>query len=89
MKHSVSVVLALMVLFISAQFIGLLVLSNYVDKEITEETGVVSYKALPGGIERPDVAPNYAFVIISLAVIIGTLILLVIIKFQKACCCFN
>ena len=58
-------------------------LDSYIDKEITEETGVVTYKELPSGLERPEVAPNYSFILITAAVIVGTLILLVIVKFKK------
>jgi len=83
MKHPPAVVLALLALFIGSQFIGLLVLSNYIDADLTEKTGVVSYKELPAGIERPDIAPNYSFILISLAVIIGTVILLLIMKFRQ------
>ncbi len=83
MNHSFPIVFALLGLFFVAQFIGLFVLDNYVDQELTEKTGIVSYKALPGGIERPDVEPNYAFLFITFAVILGTSILLILIKFKK------
>ena len=83
MKHQPSTVLILLILFLASQFIGLFVLDNYIDKDLTEETGVVSYKALPAGIERPDIAPNFSFIFLTLAILIGTGIMLLIIKFRK------
>jgi presenilin-like A22 family membrane protease len=83
MKHQPYVVIFLLSLFLLAQFIGLFVLDNYVDKEVTAATGVVTYRELPAGIERPDIAPNYSFVFISIAILIGTGILLLIMKFRS------
>ncbi|MBS3133346.1 hypothetical protein J4470_04485 [Candidatus Woesearchaeota archaeon] len=83
MKHPPSTVLVLLSLFLLAQFIGLFVLDSYIDKELTAETGVVTYKELPAGIERPDIAPDYAFVFIAVAILIGTGILLLIMKFRR------
>jgi len=83
MKHQPSIVLVMLVLFLLAQFIGLFVLDNYIDKESSAETGVLTYKELPAGLERPDIAPNYAFIFISVAILIGTGILLLIMKFRQ------
>ena len=83
MKHSAWVVLVLIGLFLLAQSIGLFVLDSYVDKESTTETGVPTYEKLPAGLERPSGGPIVALVTIVIAVIIGTLILLLIIKTGK------
>lgn len=87
MKHAPPVVLALLGLFIIAQVIGMFVVSNYVDPVATKETGEIVYNDLPGGFERPDVeaigGPDYTFIFIGIAVIVGTGLLLLIIKFGQ------
>ncbi|MBI2664814.1 hypothetical protein HYX10_05750 [Candidatus Woesearchaeota archaeon] len=83
MKHPASVVVTLLALFFSAQIVGLLVLGSYIDRAATADTGITTYKELPAGIERPDIAPNYAFIFIGMVVLIGTLVMLAIIKFRK------
>ena len=83
MKHSVPVVLVIIVLFLLAQFIGLFIVNSYYDPESTEATGVPTYEPLPAGVERPSGGPVLALVTIAVAVIIGTMILLLIIKFKK------
>ena len=80
MKHPFPVVLSLLVLFSASQAIGLLILDSSIDAEKTQETGVTSFKDLPGGIERPSVKPDYSFLLIFVYVIIGTLIMLLIIR---------
>lgn len=83
MKHPTFVVALLLALFLSANFIGLFVLDRYVDKAATSETGVISYRELPSGIQRPDVPPSQSYIFIGIAILIGTAMLLLIIKFQK------
>ncbi len=83
MKHPPSVVALLLSLFLSANFIGLFVLNSYVDKAATLETGVMSYRELPFGIQRPDVAPDQSYIFIGIAILIGTALLLLIMKFRK------
>ncbi len=83
MKHAPFVVAMLLLLFLSAQFIGLFVLGRYVDIEATSETGITTYKELPAGFERPDVAPSQSFIFIAVAILIGTALLLLIIRFRK------
>ena len=84
MKHSRPIVLILISTFLFSQFIGLSVLNGYVDHELTEETGEKKYKELPAGIQRPDVGPFNALIMMIAAVAIGTLMLLVIIKLKKS-----
>ena len=80
MKHPLAVVLILLALFSASQIIGLLVLNYSIDSERTQETGVVSFRDLPGGIERPDVDSDYSFLLIFFYVAAGTLIMFLIIK---------
>ncbi len=72
MKHPPSTVAALLLLFLSAQLIGLFVLNS---ANLEEDP-------FPG-IERPDVAPSQSYIFIGIAIIIGTALLLLIMKFRK------
>ncbi len=83
MKHSIPVTFSLLVLFISAQVMGLFVLNSYIDVQATEETGVTTYEGLPYDFQRPDVTPNQSVFLIAFAVVIGTLLLLLIMKLKK------
>ena len=89
MKHSWQVSAVLLSIFLAAQVIGLFVVHSYVDSAAsaaaTKEAGkpVVIYHDLPYGVERPNIAPDISYIFIGAAVIIGTLLLLLIIKFRK------
>ncbi|MEK6837360.1 MAG: presenilin family intramembrane aspartyl protease [Nanoarchaeota archaeon] len=89
MKHSINVSIALLSMFLAAQIIGLFVVSSYVDvaasKTETEKAGkpVAVYEALPYNIERPNLAPDTSFIFLGAGIAVGTLLLLLIIKFRK------
>ncbi|MCP3686228.1 MAG: hypothetical protein GY861_26585 [bacterium] len=83
MKHTVKITIFLLVLFLAAQFTGLLIINNYIDYEATEETGVFTYKDLPYDIERPETTPSASLFLIFGAILIGTVLLLVLIRFRK------
>ncbi len=87
MKHNWSVTLLLVSLFVLAQVIGLTVLSKYIDITKTDEAGVAMWKELPSiagyGLQRPDVAPRFSVVYILIALLLGTVLILLIIKWQK------
>jgi presenilin-like A22 family membrane protease len=82
MKHTAKITLILVGVFLLAQIIGLFVIDNYIDVQKTQETGEISFEDLPLGIERPDIQEDYSFVYILSAVIIGTLLLFVLIRFR-------
>ncbi|MBI2133297.1 hypothetical protein HYU11_01295 [Candidatus Woesearchaeota archaeon] len=81
MKHGWIITSVLIALFLLSQLVGLKVIDNYVDKKAGP--GVVSYKDLPYSIERPDIAPGMSVWFILLAVLIGTVFLLLLIRFRK------
>lgn len=81
MKHSPSITLIILSIFLLAQFIGLGVLYNYIDPAKSQETGKTEFKDLPIG-ERPPVNENTSFIPVIIAVIIGTIILLVLMKYK-------
>lgn len=89
MKHSWQVSAVLLCIFLAAQVIGLFVVHSYFDPaasaQATKEAGqpVVIYQNLPYGIERPAIAPGISYLFIAAAIIIGTALMLFIIKFRK------
>lgn len=83
MKHTIKITIILVLLFLSAQLVGLTVVDRYIDKQKTIEEGKTVYKQLPYDIQRPDISPALSYLYIFLAVLIGTGIVLLLIKFQK------
>jgi presenilin-like A22 family membrane protease len=82
MKHTVKITLFLVFIFLAAQVIGLAITNAYIDKEKTAETGEVVFENLPLGLERPEVEESTSFIWILVAVVVGTIILLLLIKFK-------
>lgn len=89
MKHQWQVSAVLLGIFFAAQVVGLFVVDSYVDVSASEKASmeagkpVAVYHNLPYGVERPNFAPGLSFIFIGAAVIIGTVLLLLIIKFRK------
>ena len=83
MKHSLSITLIILGIFLLAQFIGLGILYNYIDPIKSQETGQTEFKDLPIG-ERPPVDERTSFIPVIIAVIIGTIILLLLMKYKLA-----
>ncbi len=83
MKHTLKVTLILVLLFFLAQVIGLVITNAYIDKEATEETGETVFMKLPYNIERPPVEQKSSFIFIITAILIGTVLALLLIKFKK------
>ncbi|HJN56995.1 MAG: presenilin family intramembrane aspartyl protease [Candidatus Woesearchaeota archaeon] len=83
MKHSLKITLLLALIFIIAQVVGLAVTNEYIDHKTTAETGDVVFEALPYNLERPQVDESTSYVWIIGAIIIGTLLLLLLIKYRK------
>ncbi|MBR9683292.1 hypothetical protein GOV03_02015, partial [Candidatus Woesearchaeota archaeon] len=81
MKHSLKITIVLLVVFLLAQFIGVGVLYSYIDFEQSAVEGKTVFEDLPIG-ERPPVEEATSYLWILLAVIIGTGLLLLIIKYR-------
>ena len=81
MKHSVKITIVLLVIFLLAQFIGLAVIYKYIDQDKSAEEGKTVFKELPIG-ERPPIAEKTSYIPIILAILIGTIVLLFLIKRQ-------
>lgn len=87
MKHTIGITVLLTVMFLAAQVLGLVITDQYVDKEKTAATGETEWKELPSiagvEVERPDMAPEISIWYIIAALLVGTLIILLIMKLGK------
>lgn len=89
MKHTLKITLLLVLFFFAAQVIGLLVTSRYIAKEeifdtrTNATTAVIVSEALPYNLERPQLEESTSYIWIIFAVITGTLLLLLLIKFKR------
>lgn len=87
MKHPINLTLILIIMFLSAQLMGLLVVREYVDIEASHETGttinnVEEFQRI--GVEPPSVGnESLSFIFIFISVLIGTVLILLIIKLKK------
>ena len=89
MKHTFKVTLLLALIFLVAQIVGLVITKEYISTEeyIDPETKAVVKQVvsedLPYNLERPEIEESTSYIWILSAIIIGTLLLLAIIKFRK------
>jgi presenilin-like A22 family membrane protease len=89
MKHTFIITLVLVAIFFLAQVIGLGITGSYVDVEKTAETGELAWKPLlqvgeTEVIARPEIEKESStFIYILAAIIIGTALILLIVKFKK------
>ena len=83
MKHTLTATLALVLLFLCAQLVGLVTVSRYVDIRATSETGVTKIYQEKYIIEPPEVQESFSFVYILFAVLIGTVLALIIVWFNR------
>jgi len=81
MKHSLSITLILLGLFLLAQFIGIAILHNYIDISKSSENGKMTFKELPIG-ERPQLEEKTSWVSIVFAILLGTGFALLLIKYK-------
>jgi len=83
MKHTLKITLMLVLLFFLSQIVGLAITNQYIDHEKTAETGVIAWDELPYEMERPPVEESSSFIYILIAVLLGTGLLMLLIKFKK------
>ena len=84
MKHTLKITMFLILFFLLSQLIGLSIINKDVDVTINEETGKPEATHPPTALgERPKMSPINAFLYIISAVLIGTGLVLLIIKFRK------
>jgi presenilin-like A22 family membrane protease len=87
MKHALKITSILIILFFTSQVVGLGVLNKYIDYEKTtpeqREKGNITWMALPFNIERPEVEESTSYIYIIIAILVGTGILLLLIKYRR------
>jgi len=83
MKHTLKITIILVLLFFLSQIVGLAITNQYIDKEKTAETGVTAWEELPYEMERPPVEESSSFIYILIAVLLGTGLLMLLIRFKK------
>ncbi|MBW2981631.1 hypothetical protein KY343_02000 [Candidatus Woesearchaeota archaeon] len=83
MKHTLKVTIILVVVFFLSQIIGLAITNEYIDHQTTTATGDVTWTALPYNFTRPEIEGGSAFTTMIAAILIGTLLVLVLIKLKK------
>ncbi len=90
MKHNAKITLILLLLFFSAQIIGLFVINNYIgERNVIPSTGEINitWKDLPtvGGVklERPEIRESVSYIFIGVAIIIGTILIFVLMQFKS------
>lgn len=83
MKHTLKITLLLVFIFFITQVIGLSITNEYIDHKATEISGNVTFEALPYNLERPEIEATTSYIWLIAAIIIGTLLLLLIIRFGK------
>ncbi len=81
MKHSWKITLIVLFTFLFAQLIGLGILYNYIDPIKSLESGKTEFKELPIG-ERPPLDEKTSFFPIVIAILIGTGILFLLMKYR-------
>jgi presenilin-like A22 family membrane protease len=87
MKHTISITAILLIIFVGAQLIGLIIVSEHIDIKASSEAGKTVNREEVNeitGITPPEIEnESLSFIPIVAAVAIGTLLVLLIIKFNK------
>ncbi len=83
MKHTWSVSLIVLAVFFVAQVLGLVIINNYVNHQALTQTGNVTFRQLPLGMQTPQTQGVESFITIMLAVLIGTVLALALIRFNQ------
>ena len=90
MKHTMIITLILVAIFFTSQIVGLGITHAYIDVPKTEETGEITWEPLlqigeTDIIERPEIEKeSSAFIYVLLAIIIGTILALFLMKLKRA-----
>lgn len=83
MKHSFKIVAILLLFFLAAQFLGLFIVSKYVDVPNTVGTGEIVHKPLPYNFQPPEVNKDYSYLYVFVAILLGTLLVFVLMKYMQ------
>ena len=80
MKHTWNITLILLGIFFLAQVMGLLVVDKYLDHQKTIIEGKPVFQKLPYNLERPQIEENTSYIYLIVAIIIGTLLFMLLIR---------
>lgn len=83
MKHTLPVTFTILGIFFITQLLGLVIINNYIDHQALQETGKLSFSSLPLGLERPVMGVQETIISIVSALLIGTLLALLLIRFKQ------
>ncbi len=83
MKHTLKITLLLAFIFFLTQIIGLAITNEYIDHKKTIQLKEITFQELPYNLERPQIEESTSFIWVIIAIIIGTLLLLLLIKYKK------
>ena len=81
MKHNIKITTILLIIFVLAQFIGIGIIYGYIDQEKSAQEGETVFIDLPIG-ERPPMEEKTSFIPLVIAIILGTIVLLLLIKYN-------
>ncbi len=84
MKHTLNITIFLILFFLIAQIAGLFIVNSSISEVVKTETGEIEVVYSEPAIgERPELEPNISFWYILGAILIGTGIALIMVKFRK------
>ncbi len=83
MKHTLKITILLLTFFLVSQLVGIGTLYKSIDKKATLASGNTTFTTLPYSLERPVVKESSSYIYILVAVLIGTILALVLVKFKK------
>jgi presenilin-like A22 family membrane protease len=86
MKHTLVITLILVGVFFLSQVVGLAITNEYIaEKVVDQQTGEVvniTYSELPFDMQRPEIEESKSYIFILAAVLIGTILVLLLVKFR-------
>jgi presenilin-like A22 family membrane protease len=83
MKHTTTITFILVVVFLLSQLMGLWIVDQYIDHPASKEQQATVWQPLPYHFERPPIEnQSTSFIPLFIAIIIGTLLVLILIKYN-------
>jgi presenilin-like A22 family membrane protease len=84
-KHTLPVTLIVVCLFLASQYLGLVIVESYIDRAASQQTGNLTVHNLPSvagmSMDRPEMEEETSVLFIFAAIIIGTVLMLLLIKY--------
>jgi presenilin-like A22 family membrane protease len=85
MKHTALITLILVGVFFLSQVVGMVITEQYIGERVLNETTgevTITYEKLPLDMERPEIEESKSYLFILGAVLLGTAIVLLLVKFR-------